>query len=125
MLQCGRAVVGVENSDRDFILDPALLLQCGHAVVGVENGAEVNNVINVAVASMRPRRGRRGEQQHADFDRERWCCFNAATPWSAWRTRGMASAGSRQSYASMRPRRGRRGERGCFCLNRSRELLLQ
>src|SRR5205085_951127 len=62
MLQCGHADVGVENASAPRSSPMPAELQCGHADVGVENLARWRRQRESDLASMRPRRRRRGEQ---------------------------------------------------------------
>src|SRR5258708_31804812 len=88
-LQCGHGVAAVENvTCKTWRCKEYFQLQCGPGVAAVENAvvlSRYNTTINVA--SMRPRRRRRGEPA------------------------GQARRLRRLVGASMRPRRRRRGER--------------
>ncbi len=136
-LQWGHADVGVEDwSRRRQRRQPCGRLQWGHADVGVEDESLAERAARRAVASMGPRRCRRGRRAAALFSRDaradasmgprrcrrgrrptptsptrRLSSFNGATPMSAWKTERCTRLGRSGELASMGPRRCRRGRR--------------
>src|SRR5437879_5798184 len=62
-LQCGHGAEAVENCTRNGAPADYLRLQCGHGAEAVENEEPATMSAPAQAASMRPRRGGRGERR--------------------------------------------------------------
>src|SRR4051794_39722378 len=93
------------TDENRHVFEDALPLQCGHGASAVENATTRRHHAGCALASMRPRRERRGERGFSGGLDGLAQSFNAATARAPWRTEIQAGEGGQDSKASMRPRR--------------------